>query len=116
MRGLRWLNADFTLAIAVALWLAAPSALLCMPAASAQQAATTGVFRGVGVVTAIDPTTGALTLDHGEIKGFMGAMEMMYRVAPGALSAGLHVGDRVSFDIDAGRETIIGVKALEPAK
>ena len=46
----------------------------------------------------------------------MCAMEMMYRVDPGALSAGLHVGDRIAFDIDAGRETVVGVKVLEPAK
>jgi len=99
-------------AVAVSLWLAPLGA----PAALAQPAAATGVFHGVGVVTAIDPQTGALTLDHGEIKGFMGAMEMMYRVDPSALSAGLHVGNRVGFDIDAGRETIVSVKRLEPAK
>jgi Cu/Ag efflux protein CusF len=102
--------------VAVALWLAAPFALLCVPFVSAQPGATAGVFHGAGVVTAIDPKTGALTLDHDEIKGFMGAMEMMYRVDPSALSAGLHVGDRVGFDIDAGRETIVSVKRLEPAK
>ena len=84
--------------------------------ALAQQAAATGVFHGVGVITAIDPKTGALTLDHDEIKGFMGAMEMMYRVDPSALIAGLHVGDRVGFDIDAGRETIVGVTMLAPTK
>src|SRR5580692_8320199 len=103
-------------AVAVALWLAAPLAAPGASAALAQQAAASGVFHGVGVVTAIDPKTGALTLDHDEIKGFMGAMEMMYRVDPSALSAGLHVGDRVGFDIDAGRETIVSVKRLEPAK
>ena len=46
----------------------------------------------------------------------MGAMEMMYRVDPSALGAGLHVGDHIGFDIDAGRETIVGVEVLEPAK
>jgi Cu/Ag efflux protein CusF len=102
----------YRLAFAAALWLAPLGAA----AALAQQAAATGVFHGVGVVTAVDPQTGALTLDHDEIKGFMGAMEMMYRVDPGTLSAGIHVGDRIGFDVDAGRETIVSVKRLEPAK
>ena len=48
--------------------------------AQAQETAATGIFHGVGVVKAIDAATGALTLDHEEIKGFMAAMEMMYRV------------------------------------
>jgi Cu/Ag efflux protein CusF len=100
------------LACAAALWVAPLGASV----ASAQPAAATGVFHGVGVVTAIDPKNGALTIDHGEITGFMGAMEMMYRVDPATLSAGLHVGDRVAFAIDGARETIVGVTVTEPAK
>ena len=78
-------------------------------AALAQETAAKGVFHGVGVVKAIDATTGALTLDHE-------AMEMMYRVEPRELSAGLRVGDRVAFDIDAERYAIVGVKVLNSAK
>ena len=70
-----------------------------------------GVFHGVGVVTAIDATSGALTLDHEEIKGLMAAMEMMYRVKSHDLSQGLSVGDRIAFDVD-GTYTIVGVKRL----
>ncbi len=84
--------------------------------AQAQETAATGIFHGVGVVKAIDAATGALTLDHEEIKGFMAAMEMMYRVKPREVSAGLHVGDQVAFDIDAEPYTIVGVKIVEPAK
>ncbi len=86
------------------------------PPAQAQETAATGIFHGVGVVKAIDAATGALTLDHEEIKGFMAAMEMMYRVKPREISAGLRVGDRVAFDIDAEHYTIVGVKVIEPAK
>jgi Cu/Ag efflux protein CusF len=85
-------------------------------AALAQETAAKGVFHGVGVVKAIDATTGALTLDHEAIVGFMEAMEMMYRVEPRELSAGLRVGDRVAFDIDAERYAIVGVKVLNSAK
>ena len=71
----------------------------------------TGVFHGVGVVTAIDAASGALTIDHDEIKGLMAAMEMMYRVKSRDISEGLGVGDRIAFDVD-GTYTIVGVKRL----
>jgi Cu/Ag efflux protein CusF len=84
--------------------------------AQAQETAATGVFHGVGVVTAVDYAKGWLTLDHEAIKGFMCAMEMMYRVEPLRLSADVHVGDRVAFYIDAGRYAIVGVRVLDKAK
>ncbi len=85
--------------------------------ASAQthETAATGVFHSVGVVTAVDYAKGWLTLDHEAIKGFMCAMEMMYRVEPRRLTADLRVGDRVAFDIDAGRYAIVGVKVVDNA-
>jgi len=85
-------------------------------AAHAQESASSGVFHGVGIVKAVDRAKGWLTLDHKAIDGFMGAMEMMYRVEPARLTAGLKVGDRVAFDIDAGRYAIVGVKVLDKAK
>jgi Cu(I)/Ag(I) efflux system protein CusF len=89
---------------------------LCTSLAHAQESEASGVFHGVGVVKAVDSAKGWLTLDHEAIKGFMGAMEMMYRVEPPRLTAGLRVGDRVAFDIDAGRYAIVGVKVLDKAK
>jgi Cu/Ag efflux protein CusF len=86
------------------------------PSAPVEATAATGVFHGVGVVTAVDNANGWLTLDHEAIKGFMCAMEMMYRAEPPRLSAGVRVGDRVAFDIDVSREAIVGVKVLEPEK
>src|SRR5579864_4119956 len=56
-----------------------------------------GIFRGVGIIKAIDPRSGALTLAHEEIKGLMPAMEMMYRVKSRALSEGLREGDKIEF-------------------
>jgi Cu/Ag efflux protein CusF len=84
--------------------------------AQAQQGEPGGLFNGVGVITAIDPTTGSLTLDHEEIKGLMPAMEMMYRVDPRSLSAGLRAGDKIDFAVDAKTYTIRGVKLIERAK
>lgn len=89
------------------------SAHVCV--AQAEETSATGVFHGVGVVTAIDAASGALTLDHEDIKGLMPAMEMMYRVESRDLDAGLSVGDRIAFDIDAKRYTIVGVKRLAAA-
>jgi Cu/Ag efflux protein CusF len=90
--------------------------LLCTSPALAQESAASGVFHGVGTVTAVDAAKGWLTLDHKAIDGFMGAMEMMYRVEPPRLTAGLRVGDRVAFDIDASRYAIVGVGVLAKAK
>ena len=87
-----------------------------LQSAPAQETAATGVFHGVGVVTAVDDARGWLTLDHEAIKGIMCAMEMMYRVEPPRLVESLRVGDRVAFDIDAGREVITGVMPLQAAK
>jgi Cu/Ag efflux protein CusF len=84
-------------------------------ASSAQAEGTADVFHGVGVVTAVDSAKGWLTVDHDEIKGFMCAMEMMYRVEPPRLTANVRVGDRVAFDIDAARETIVGVRVVKAA-
>jgi len=84
--------------------------------AQTQASAATGIFHGVGVVTAVDGAKGWLTVDHEAIKGFMCAMEMMYRVEPPRLTAELKVGDSVAFDIDAGHEAIVGVEVLETAK
>jgi Cu/Ag efflux protein CusF len=89
---------------------------LCMASMPVEETAASGIFRGAGVVKAIGATTGWLTLAHEEIKGFMPAMVMMYRVEPPELSAKLHVGDRVAFDIDAAHYTIIGAKIVERAK
>jgi Cu(I)/Ag(I) efflux system protein CusF len=90
--------------------------LLCTSSAVAEESAARGVFHGIGIVTAVDSAKGWLTLDHQAIDGFMGAMEMMYRVEPPRLTASLRIGDRVAFDIDAGRYAIVGVQALADPK
>ena len=80
------------------------------------ETSATGVFHGVGVVKDIQPSTGALTLDHEDIKGLMPAMIMMYRVKTPAVSQGLKVGDRVEFDVDAKSFTILSAKPISPAR
>jgi Cu/Ag efflux protein CusF len=66
-----------------------------------------GIFFGHGVVRAIEPQTGALTLDHGAIKGCMPAMEMMFRVASPQLGRRLRPGDAIDFTIDGATYVIL---------
>jgi Cu/Ag efflux protein CusF len=80
------------------------------------QEATSGVFAGHGVVKAVQAATGVLTIQHDDIKGFMPAMEMMYKVKSTDLSKNLHPGDVIDFKIDASKYTIVEVKRVTPAK
>jgi Cu/Ag efflux protein CusF len=95
-----------------------PGAAPASPWVQLAQAETpaAGVFHGVGILTEISPQNGSLTINHGDIVGFMSAMEMTYNVKTRDLDAGLHVGDKVAFDIDGASYMILAVKLLERAK
>ncbi len=73
------------------------------------QEATSGIFTGHGVVKAVQPGTGVLTIAHDDIKGFMPAMEMMYKVKAPGLGKDLHPGDVIDFKIDAAKYEIVAV-------
>ena len=66
--------------------------------------------QGVGVVTAIDPKAQRLTINHEDIKGFMGAMEMAYPVARPGLLTGIRAGDKIRFVINRRKGLIVGLK------
>ena len=99
------------LRVAVAL-----SALGLLAGAASAQEATSGIFEGHGVVKAVAPGTGWLTIAHDEIKGFMPAMQMMYKVKSPDLSKDLHPGDKIEFKIDAAKYVIVEVKRVSPAQ
>ena len=84
--------------------------------AGAQEISAKGIFEGHGVVKAVAPGTGWLTLDHDAIKGFMCAMEMMFQVKSPDLSKDLHPGDVVDFKIDAEKYVIVDVKLTAHAQ
>lgn len=67
---------------------------------------------GEGKVVATVASSGQLVVDHNEIKGFMGAMTMGYRVDPPTQLDGLKAGDRVRFTIDIAKKSIIKVEKL----
>lgn len=70
------------------------------------------IFHGVGVVTAVEPGSGMLSVDHGDIPGLMDAMEMTYKVRPAALSDGLRKGDAIVFGVDGTTYTIVEIKKV----
>jgi Cu/Ag efflux protein CusF len=114
---LRWLKPEwFEVILALRFALASVALALALGAGAAGEMAAKGIFDGHGVVKAIAPGTGALTLAHDDIKGFMPAMEMMYRVSAPEISKDLRPGDEVNFKIDAEKYTIIEVKLVAHAK
>ena len=65
-----------------------------------------------GVVTALAPKKQQVVLEHGEIKGFMEAMTMGYKVQPASLLDQVQPGDRVRFTIDTEARTITKLEKL----
>ena len=73
-------------------------------------AATTVV--GEGEVVATTPASSQIVVDHGEIKGFMDAMTMGYRIDPPSLLATVKPGDKIRFTIDVDRRAIVHIEKL----
>jgi Cu/Ag efflux protein CusF len=68
---------------------------------------------GEGEVVATVPNAGQLVVDHEEIKGFMEAMTMGYRIDPPTLLEGLRPGDKIRFTIDVQRKAITAVEKVK---
>lgn len=73
-------------------------------------AATQQKVEGEGKVVATVPSSGQLVVEHGEIKGFMAAMTMGYRVEPASLMDGLTAGDKIRFTIDVPSNAIVKIE------
>jgi len=67
---------------------------------------------GEGEVVSTVPKANQIVVEHGEIKGFMDAMTMGYRIDPPSLIAGLQPGDKIRFTIDVQRRAIIAIEKL----
>ena len=67
---------------------------------------------GEGKVIAIVPNANQIVVEHGEIKGFMDAMTMGYRVDPPSLLGGLKSGDKVRFTIDVQKKAIVKIEKM----
>ena len=68
---------------------------------------------GEGKVVATVPNASQIVVEHGEIKGFMEAMTMGYRVDPPSLLEGLKSGDKVRFTIDVPKKAIVKIEKLQ---
>jgi Cu/Ag efflux protein CusF len=80
------------------------------PRSTAGEGSTTVV--GEGEVVATVPKASQIVVEHGEIKGFMDAMTMGYRIDPPSLLDGLEQGDPIRFTIDVQRRAIIAIEKL----
>ncbi len=83
---------------------------IAVAAARADETAT--IFHGVGTVTAVDAASGAITVNHGDIPGFMDAMEMAYKVRPPTLCDSLQKGDTIAFGVEGKTYTIVEIKKV----
>jgi Cu/Ag efflux protein CusF len=68
---------------------------------------------GEGKVIATVPNASQVVVEHGEIKGFMDAMTMGYRVEPSSLLESLKAGDQVRFTIDVPKKTIVKIEKMK---
>jgi Cu/Ag efflux protein CusF len=68
---------------------------------------------GEGKVIAMVPSANQVVVEHGEIKGFMDAMTMGYRIDPPSLLEGLKSGDQVRFTIDVPNKTIVKIEKIK---
>ncbi len=83
-------------------------AVLAVKAADPE--AQPGRVEGVGTVVKVRNNKKRIVLDHVEIKGFMAAMEMSYKVDSAALLDGLEPGEKVVFTIDIEEKTIVAIR------
>jgi Cu/Ag efflux protein CusF len=67
---------------------------------------------GEGKVIAVVPANRQLVVEHGEMKGFMEAMTMGYKVDPPSLLDKLKAGDNIRFTIDTQQKAIVKIEKL----
>lgn len=67
------------------------------------------LFEGEGTLAAVDRERGTATIDHGEIPGFMPAMQMEYHVSSKELLTGVKPGEKIRFTMrkKAGEEATV---------
>lgn len=67
---------------------------------------------GEGTVIAVVPSSEQIVVDHGDIKGFMAAMTMGYKVNPPTLLDGVNAGDAIRFTIDPQQKAIVTIEKM----
>jgi Cu(I)/Ag(I) efflux system periplasmic protein CusF len=92
-----------------------PQPVVASAAQHGQEAAHGGkqTVVGEGKVVATVPNASQIVVDHEEIKDFMEAMTMGYRVDPPSLLEGLKQGDKVRFTIDVPKKAIVKIEKMQ---
>jgi protein SCO1 len=80
------------------------------PKLKVNQQTANNIHRGVGVIESIDKDTGMVQIDHEDIKDFMPAMNMPFRVKDKSLLERVAPGDRVEFALQADQSGMIIVE------
>ena len=68
---------------------------------------------GEGTIVALVPQSQEIIIDHEEIKDFMDAMTMGYKVSPTSLLKTVKAGDRVRFTIDTDKRAITKIEKIK---
>ena len=66
-----------------------------------------------GRVIALVPESQEIVVEHGEIKGFMDAMTMGYKVSPTSLLKSVKPGDKIRFTLDTDRRAITKIEKFK---
>jgi len=83
------------------------------PGASMAQQQSQQTVVGEGKVIAVVPNSRQIVVDHKEIKGFMDAMTMGYRIEPPSLLEGVKTGDSIRFTIDTQQKAIVKIEKMK---
>ena len=69
-----------------------------------------------GKVEGVSESTGKLTVNHGNVEGWMGAMTMAYRVDKPEILKRLKVGDQIKATVYKGDFTLHDVEVVQSAR
>jgi Cu/Ag efflux protein CusF len=86
--------------------------LAASDAAEVQETGAQGIFYGRGLVKAVEPRTGWVTLAHNDIMGCMPAMG----VQTPDVSRGLKPGDTIDFTLDGGNYVVLDARLVSRAQ
>jgi len=86
-----------------------------MPASGPAAAVQTNQYQGEGTVKALNPNAPSIEINHGDIDGFMPAMQMEFPVTDPKLLNGLAINDRIDFTVENDPEgvKVVAIKKIE---